>query len=93
MESQAVHGSVCGPFFTLLLALTSYLLNLTPDDWEVVEHHWFKLSAGTSLVAMIFVADRLGKYLKLTSQQFAGPVAFSCATFCAIAFLGFAITF
>ncbi len=80
---------VCGPVFTALIALTSFLLSRIPDNIINIEHAWLKLSCITSFTAMVFIADRLGKRLQLTPQQFAGPVAFSCATFCLIAFLIF----
>lgn len=67
---------VCGPVFTIALVPVLYLAALLPGIL-----FWATLAAAGGLAASI--ADRLGKYFKLTPQQFAGPVAFSC-TLCPI---------
>jgi hypothetical protein len=73
---------ICGPTFAIVLFIFMYLITLIPESAANSLKYVVWPAAATGCGILAAGADRLGKRLNLTAQEFAGPVAFSC-TFCA----------
>ncbi|MDF7823197.1 hypothetical protein P4B35_04175 [Pontiellaceae bacterium B12227] len=69
---------ICGPVFAAILFLAMFLLTRLPES--LIKSLKYVLWPATATVCALLAtgADRLGKRLNLTAQEFAAPVALSC---------------
>ena len=75
-REKLVIAAVCGPVFAAALLIGMFLATLLDRHGDSARYIIWPV-AGAGCAGLAAAADRFGKHLGLTPQEFAGPVALS----------------